>query len=91
MPPRTTTASIITRLQNRYHPEWSENLSVWQSDNQGFKEATFIKMDRRGGDMERHGEVPRDAEKYIETRRDVEWHREAWRRRTVGHTSMCGG
>ena len=48
-------------------------------------------MDRRGGDMERHGEVPRDAEKYIETRRDVEWHREAWRRRTVGHTSMCGG
>ena len=30
----------------------SENQPLWNSDNQGFKEATFIQMGRRGGDAE---------------------------------------
>ena len=55
--PHTTTAKITTRLQNKYHLDSSENQAVWKSDNQGFKEATFIQMGRRDGDTEWHGEV----------------------------------
>ena len=51
-----------TRLQNKYHPESSENQAVWKSDNQGFEVATIIQMDRRGGDIEKGGEVQRGAD-----------------------------
>ena len=44
-------------LQNKYHPESSENQAVWKSDNQGFKAATFIQTDRKGRDAERHGDM----------------------------------
>ena len=47
-PPHTTTAKITVRLQNKYHSASSGNQAVWKSDNQGFKEATFIQMGRRG-------------------------------------------
>ena len=33
-PPCTTTAKITSRLQNKYHPESSENQAVWKSDRQ---------------------------------------------------------
>ena len=45
------------------HPELPENQTVWKSDHQGFKEATFIQTGRRdgvtetGGDMVWHGEA----------------------------------
>ena len=44
-------------LQNKCHLELSENQAVWKPDNQGFEEATFIQMGRRGGvaDMGRDG------------------------------------
>ena len=29
-----------------------ENQTVWKSDNQGFKEVTFIQTGRRDGDLE---------------------------------------
>ena len=61
-PSHTTTAKITTRLQNKYHPDLSENPAVWKSNNQRFKEATFIQTGRRGGDVERLGEVWRGAE-----------------------------
>ena len=35
---------------------------MWKSDNQGFKDATFIQTGRRGGDAEVRGEVQRGAE-----------------------------
>ena len=57
LPPHTTTAKITTRLQKKYHPDSSENRSVWKSDNQIFKDATFIQTGRKGRDMERQGEV----------------------------------
>ena len=41
-PSCTSTAKITTTLQNKYHPELSENQAVWKSDNQGIKEVTFI-------------------------------------------------
>ena len=62
LPPYTTTAKIITRLQNKYHPELSGNPAVWKSDNQGFKEATFIQMGRRA-------ETQRGTEKWSGTER----------------------
>ena len=52
LPPCTTTAKITTRLQNKYHPDSSENQAIWKSDNQGFKEATFTQTCRMGGDTE---------------------------------------
>ena len=48
LPPHTTTEKITTRPQNKYHPAPSENRAVWKSNHQGFKEATFIQMGRRG-------------------------------------------
>ena len=53
--PHITTAKITTRLQNKYHPDSSENRAIWKSDNQGFKEAMFIQMGRRGRDVETRG------------------------------------
>ena len=50
--PCITTAKIATTLQNKYHPESSENLAVWKSDNQGIKEVTLIQTGRRGGNAE---------------------------------------
>ena len=38
----TSIAKTTATLQNKYHPELSENRAVWKADNQGFKEATFI-------------------------------------------------
>ena len=52
LPPCTTTAKNMTKLQNNHHPEWSENQAEWKSDNQGIKEVTFIQTDRRGGGVE---------------------------------------
>ena len=46
MPPCTITAKSTTRLQNKYHPEWSVNQAVWKSDNQGLEEAAFIQIGR---------------------------------------------
>ena len=57
LPPHTTTAQITTRLQNKYHPDSSENQAVWKSNNQRFEETTFIQMSRRGRDVERHREA----------------------------------
>ena len=31
-------------------PELPENKTIWESDNQGVKEETFIRTGRRGGD-----------------------------------------
>ena len=59
LPPCTTIAKITTGLQNKYHPDSSENQAVWKSDNQGFKEATFIQMGKRVGEVEWCGEVQR--------------------------------
>ena len=41
-----TTEKIKTRLQNKFHPDSSENQAVWKSDNQGLKEATYIQIGR---------------------------------------------
>ena len=54
-----STAKITTRLQNKYHPESSENRAVRKSNNQGIKEATFIQMGRRGRDVQTCREVQR--------------------------------
>ena len=64
LPPHTTTAKITSRLQNKYHPESSENRAVWKSNNQGIKEATFIQIGRRGRDPEKLGEMQRGAERH---------------------------
>ena len=37
------------QFKNKKHPELTENLTVWKSDNQGDKEETFIQTGRRGG------------------------------------------
>ena len=55
-------AKITTRLQNKYHGDLSENQAVWQSDNQVLKEATFIQMDRSGGNSETCREVQKVGE-----------------------------
>ena len=44
--PHTTTAKVTTRLQNKYHPESSQNQDVWKSANQGIKEVAFIQTGR---------------------------------------------
>ena len=60
LPPCTTTERIITKPQNKYHPEMAENRTAWKSDNHGFKEATFtLQMGRRGGDVETGGDERR--------------------------------
>ena len=41
-PLHTTIAKNIATVQNKYHPELSENQAVWTSNNQGSKEITFI-------------------------------------------------
>ena len=79
--PSTTRAKNTTRLQNKYHPELSENQAVWKSNNQGCKEATFIQLGRRGGDVEKHGEAQRGVERWkgtemqsgMERPRDWNW------------------
>ena len=53
----TSTARITSGLQNKYNPDLSENRAIWKSNNQGFKEATFIQTGRRGGDVEMGREV----------------------------------
>ena len=57
MTPCTTTAKITTRLQNKYQKESSENQAVWQSNNQGIQEVTFIQMGRRDKDAEMRGDA----------------------------------
>ena len=48
---------ITTNLKTK-QPELPENLAVWKSNNQGFKEETFIQMGRRGReDVVWHDEV----------------------------------
>ena len=70
--PYTTTAKITTRLQNKYHPESSENRVVWKSNNQGIKEVMFIQTGRRG--RERHGEVQRDVDTWNgQSHTHVQW------------------
>ena len=58
----TTIAKNIATVQNKYHPELSENQAVWKSNNQGSKEATFIQIGRRGKDVERSREAWRGGE-----------------------------
>ena len=53
--PCVTTTKILTRLQNKYHPDSSENQAVWKSDNQGLKAATVIHTGRRGGNTDTQG------------------------------------
>ena len=81
MPPCTTTAKITTRLQNNYHPALSENQAVWKSNNQRFKEATFIQMGRRSGDAEKLREVQGGGEvrggREAQRGRNVEWRGDA--------------
>ena len=60
-PPHTITEKITTRLQNKYHSGSSENQAIQKSDNQGFKEATFIQTGKRGRDAKTQGEVRRGA------------------------------
>ena len=55
--PHTIIEKITSRLHSKQHSEPSENRAVWKSNNQGFKEATFIQKSRRGRDMERQEEV----------------------------------
>ena len=64
--------SLLAQLQKKLQLDYktnitqkepSENLAVWKSNNQGFKEATYIQMGRRGRDMQRRS-------------REVESHRE---------------
>ena len=50
-PPHTTTARITTRLKNKYHPELSENQTVWKFNNNGFREATFLQK-AEGAEMQ---------------------------------------
>ena len=45
------------QFTSKQHPELPENGIVWKSDNQGFKEATFIHTGRRSGDAEMGGEA----------------------------------
>ena len=44
-----TTMRRIKTNPKKTHPELPENLTVWKSDNQGFKEGLFIPTGRRGG------------------------------------------
>ena len=46
-----------TRPQKKYHPGQSENQPVSKFNNQGFKEAAFIQRGRRGGDVEKGGDM----------------------------------
>ena len=82
LPPRTTTAKITTRLQNKYHPDLSANQAVWKSNIQVFKEAIFIQMGRRGRDTDMCREAWRDGE--------VQRGSEMWSSTDRG-TFMCGG
>lgn len=38
-----------TWTTDKFHPELSENRSVWKSDNQGLQKATFVQAGRVGG------------------------------------------
>ena len=67
-PPRTTTAKITTRLQNKYHPDSLEKGVVWKLDNQEFlKQQSFWQVGgsetwrcmERCGEVERRGHVER--------------------------------
>ena len=86
LPPRMTMAKITTRLQNKYHPELSENWAVRKSNNQGFKEATFIQMGRMGRDVQRGTETWRGVDRC----KDTEWHGEVQRWGMGSPISMCG-
>ena len=44
------------QFKNKKQPELTENQTVLKSDNQGFKEDTFIQTGRRGGDGKPGGE-----------------------------------
>ena len=46
--PCATIERITTRPQNKEYPELSDNQAVWKSNKEGFKEATFMQMGRRG-------------------------------------------
>ena len=49
--PHTIKAKTITKLQNNYHPELSENQAVWQSNNQELKSHSFRRVG--GAEMQR--------------------------------------
>ena len=50
MPPCTTKRRTTTNLKTEKDPELPENRTVRKSDNQGFKEETFIQLGRRSGE-----------------------------------------
>ena len=52
VPPRTTKRRTITNLKTKKQPELTEKQTLWKSDNQGYKEETFIQTSRRGGDRQ---------------------------------------
>ena len=74
-------------LDVKQHPEPSENWTVWKSDKQGFKEATFIQTGRRGGEAEMRREVWRAGEVQ---RSMAEWLREEQGQKMGAPTSTCG-
>ena len=54
VPPHTTNRRITTIKKKK--TELTENRTIWKSDNQGVKEATFIQTGRGGGDGQPGGE-----------------------------------
>ena len=51
MPLQKTKAKITTKLQNNYYLEPSENRAIWNSNNKGIEEVTFVQVGRRGRDV----------------------------------------
>ena len=93
MPTCTTIAKNTTRLQNKYHPELSENLAVW---NLTTKDSKKLHSSRWAG----VAEMQRREERHGKTQRSTERGREVWRLRVAwkgmemgmgGPTSTCGG
>ena len=66
LPLRAITERITTISQNKQQSQLSENQAVWKSDNQGFKEATFIQTGRRA-----------ESQNWAEKCRDAVWHGKA--------------
>ena len=44
------------QFKNKKQPELTETRTAWKSDNQGYKEETFIQTGRRGGAGSQGGE-----------------------------------
>ena len=51
-PPRPTKRRTITNLKTKKQPELTEKQTLWKSDNQGYKEETFIQTSSKGRDRQ---------------------------------------